>query len=171
MSRTGLLSVCLAFCSGCTGLIAGAGKDLGKVSSREEMHAVLGKPVASGVAEGKQYEEFRTRKVIAQDQTGTGEAYVIYWASTFGTIELIGVPYQLWLLGKRTLLGQTIRVTYEQDGAIGEVERDGQSVLGIFGRHRPFQEPQAGEAQAAESSAVSRGNVRSLQEAKRQDYR
>jgi YD repeat-containing protein len=129
------VSACLTFSCGCAFMIAGAGKDLGRVESKRDMHAALGEPVAKGVADGREYEEFRTRKVIAEDLTFQVEGYGMAWACTLGTIDLVCVPYQCYLLGKRTLLGQTIRVTYDQEGRIVEVERDGESMLGLWERN------------------------------------
>jgi hypothetical protein len=133
-------------------MIARAGKDLGEVKSKEEMHAVLGEPAARGVADGKQYEEFRTRKMIAEDQSFGGEGYAMLLIMTCGACDLVFVPYECCLLGKRTLLGQTIRVTYERDGGIADVERDGESVLGLRRFHRS--EEQEGEPSPPAVSAV-----------------
>jgi hypothetical protein len=96
------------------------------------MHTILGEPVASGVLDGEEYEEFRTHKVIAKDQTMKylSEGYAMLWFGTFGTFDLVCVSYELGRLGKRTLFGQTIRVTYWPGGSIAKVERDGESVLG-----------------------------------------
>jgi hypothetical protein len=136
------LSVCLTLSCGCACMIAGAGKDLGRVGSKEEMHALLGEPVARGVAGGEQYEEFRTRRVIANSQWDC-EGYCILCATTCCAPDLVCVPYQLGLLAKRTVLGQTIRVTYDPDGGVGWVERDGESVTWPF-RRRPRPESQQG---------------------------
>jgi hypothetical protein len=123
-------------------MIARAGKDLGSVETKQQMHAVLGEPAVKGVEERGPYEEFRTREVIAEDWSVKGEGYAMLLGTTCGAVELVAVPYQLYLLGKRSLLGQTVRVTYGQDGAIIGVERDGESVIGLF-RPRRHREAQA----------------------------
>jgi len=149
-----LLCIVTVFHSGCASELAGAGKDLGALTSLEEMRDGLAEYGASGVAEGKRYEEFRTRKVIAQNQDGH-EGYIIAWASTFGTIDLIAVPYQVYLIGKRSVVGQTVRVTYDEDGSIGEVERDGVSVLSMFRQARRSEEQKAREQQNAALTITS----------------
>jgi hypothetical protein len=121
------------------------------------MHALLGEPVARGVAEGVEYEEFRTRMVIAKSQW-LAEGYGMLWVTTCGAVDLIGVPYELCLLSKRTLLGQTIRVTYRQDGGIANVERDGESVLEFDGAFRaPDENHPAPDGQQGDEPIPSSG--------------
>ena len=122
-------------------MIGRAGKDLGSIETKQQMHAFLGEPVAKGVDESGPYEEFRTRKVIAESPLSYGEGYAMLLFMTCGAVDLVAVPEQLYLLGKRSLLGQTVRVTYDQQGAVIDVERDGQSVIGWLGlrRHREAQ--------------------------------
>lgn len=117
-------------------MIAGAGKDLGAVETKAEMHGVLGEPVGQGVANGEPYEEFRTRMVIADDQSESDEGYALLLFVSCGTSELVTVPYQLGLLCKRSIVGQTVRVTYDQNGRVTQVDRDGESVLGPFKKNR-----------------------------------
>jgi hypothetical protein len=117
------------------------------------MHALLGEPVARGVAGGEQYEEFRTRRVIAKDQWDC-EGYCILCAATCCAPDLVCVPYQLALLAKRAVLGQTIRVTYDPDGGVGSVQRDGESVTGPF-RRRTRPEGQRGAEPPATAGPVA----------------
>jgi YD repeat-containing protein len=125
-----------ALACGCSCMIAGAGKDLGAVDTRAEMHGVLGEPVTRGVANGEPYEEFHTRMVIRDDQSAAGEGYALLLFITCGTSELVTVPYQLGLLCKRSIAGQTVRVTYDKNGNVTQVDRDGESVLGLFKKNR-----------------------------------
>jgi YD repeat-containing protein len=122
------LAVCLPLVSGCAALIAQSGQDLSQIASKEEMRAALGQPVAKGVVDGCPYEDFRTRKVIANRLFGDGDGYVIWWVTTLGTIDLIGVPSELCGLAGRTLFGQTIRVTYDKNGNVQDVIRNGSPV-------------------------------------------
>jgi YD repeat-containing protein len=125
-----------AFACGCSCMIAGVGKDLGDVETKAEMHDALGEPVARGLANGEPYEEFRTRMVIADDQSASDEGYALLLFISCGTSELVTVPYQLGLLCKRSLAGQVVRVTYDQNGHVTQVDRDGESVLGPFKKKR-----------------------------------
>ena len=131
-----LLPFLAALACGCSCMIAGAGTDLGAVETKAEMHSVLGEPVTRGLADGQPYEEFRTRMVISDDQSSTDEGYALLLFVSCGTSELVTVPYQLGLLCKRSLVGQTVRVTYDQKGHVSQVDRDGESVLGPFKRTR-----------------------------------
>ena len=54
---------------------------------------------------------------------GTGMMFGL----TFGVSELVVFPIELYLEGKRTLLGQTIRVTFDANGQVTGRYLDGQS--------------------------------------------
>jgi len=48
---------------------------------------------------------------------------------TLGTIEVINVPHELYLMGRRTLLGQTIRVNYDASNAVRQIYLDGEPLI------------------------------------------
>ena len=111
-----LLAALASFSSGCAAFIASRGKDLTVLTTKEEVHAVLGEPAASGVDEGQVFEEFRTRQKIATFSWVFGEGYLMLMVGTGGTAELVLTPMELYRVCKGTLLGQTIRVTYDTAG-------------------------------------------------------
>ena len=108
--------------TGCAAVLAASGKDLRDLKTREDVHATFGNPVATGEMEGLQYEEFVTRKKISDSSlAGPGAmAYVI----TVGLYDLIGFPYQLYVVGRHTLLGQVLRFSYSADGKVVGVYDD-----------------------------------------------
>jgi hypothetical protein len=126
-----LLVPSLLFTSGCAGLIAQSGTDLASLNTREEFHAALGQPVTSGVADGVFFEEYHTRRKIAEPWAccGYGEGYAMMLVATFGAIDLLCVPCELYQIGRNTVLGQTIRVTYGPTGAAWELSIDGEQAL------------------------------------------
>ncbi len=112
--------------SGCASIIARTGTDLYCLKSKEEVQAKLGKPVATGMEDGEFFEEYRTRRKIAEQWPArcSGIGYAMLVTMTCGTSELISVPNELFILGRRTLLGQPIRVTYGEDGSVKYVRLD-----------------------------------------------
>jgi hypothetical protein len=124
-----LLLVAIAvLSSGCSLLIARSGKDLSAVTTKSQVRAKLGEPSASGVADGQPFEEYHTRWKISEEGTGRYMSYGMGLGMTYGTIELFAFPYELYLLGSRTLFGQTIRVTYAADGHVQGIFLDGESL-------------------------------------------
>jgi hypothetical protein len=121
---------------GCAGFIACAGKDLTCLQTRDEVHAQLGKPVVTGALwDGGSFEEYHSRRKIGEPMAPrVGPGYAMMWCATCGAIDLICVPGELFILGRHTFLGQTIRATYDSAGAVTGIALDGES-LG-FGWHR-----------------------------------
>jgi YD repeat-containing protein len=57
------------------------------------------------------------------------EAYGMGMVITCGTIELILTPCELYHVARTTLLGQTVRVTYDDAGAVTGIRLDGEPLL------------------------------------------
>jgi hypothetical protein len=128
-----LLLVSALFSSGCAMMIATTGKDLTKLKTKNDLHAWLGEPEKAGVENGQEFEEFRTRWKIADRTTRyVGPGYAMGLVITCGTCDLVLVPYELYLIGQRTVLGQTIRVTYNQKGEVTGESLDGQPFFALF---------------------------------------
>jgi hypothetical protein len=110
---------------GCAALIAQSGTDLDTLKTKEKIHALLGEPVACGVADGKAFEEYHTRRKISDHAIfRLGEGYFMAWTMTCGAIDLYCVPHELYLVGRNTLLGQKVRVTYDGSGTVTSVFLD-----------------------------------------------
>lgn len=120
------------FASGCAALIARSGTDLTCLQTKEEIHAQLGVPSTAGVEEGRYFEEYRTRRKIAQPMKYFGPGYAMGIVLTCGVSELICVPTELYLVCHRGLLGQTVRVTYDVADTVYNVELNGNSLY-LFG--------------------------------------
>jgi hypothetical protein len=123
-----VLVFCAALSNGCSMLIAQSGKDLNICATREEVRAELGEPCASGVEEGKRFEEYRSRWKISEAGSYGCLTYGMGFAMTFGASELLLFPQALYLLGKRTVLGQTVRVTYDDAGIVTGLYLDGEDL-------------------------------------------
>ena len=61
-----LLVAAASFSAGCAHMIARCGEDLTGLSTKQEVHAQLGEPAAQGVVDGEPFEEFLTRRKIAE---------------------------------------------------------------------------------------------------------
>jgi hypothetical protein len=126
--------VCLALTvvalssTGCAALIAGSGQDLADLKDRTEVHAVFGPPAAAGEDDGQPFEEYTTRRKIS-DPRSIGPGMAMVYGATFGLYDLIGVPYELYLTGRRTVQGQRLRFTFDVDGQVIAVGFDGEQVL------------------------------------------
>src|SRR5262245_37452770 len=110
-----LLLIALApIFQGCAALVARSGKDLTDLKTKEEFRAALGEPDRVEVSDGEVVaEEYRTRRKIAVPLSPAyGMALVMSW----GTSELIDFPCEVYHAGRRTILGQTIRVDYGNNG-------------------------------------------------------
>ena len=131
-----LLAALASLSSGCSCFIASRGKDVTALKTKEEVRAVFGEPTRSGVEDGLCFEEYRTRrKIVTPMWVGGGEGYVMLLVMTCYTSELGLTPIELYLMGKRTLLGQTIRVTYDATGHATGHYLDGEALWFLgFGR-------------------------------------
>jgi hypothetical protein len=105
--------------AGCSFLLATSGKDLGTLPTREEVREEFGPPVASGVEDGAHYEDFHTRRKIADWRDGTG--YAMGYAMTLGLVELYALPRQVFITSKRSVLGQDLRFYYDETGKVVQV--------------------------------------------------
>ena len=127
---TSTLKILIALLSsGCAGFISSRGEDLHVLETKERVRAVLGEPVNSGVEKGQGFEEYTTRRKIASGMGCISYNRLSYHKTvraTLGICELILVPGELCLMGKRTLLGQTIRVTYDGTDHVTEQYLDGE---------------------------------------------
>jgi hypothetical protein len=121
-----LASVSLS--SGCSVMIAGSGKDLGSLTTKAQVHTQFGEPSATGIEGGKAFEDFRTRQKVATWDQSQKEVYAMLMVMTLGTAELVFTPYEVYLLGVRTMIGQTVRVAYDANGKIADLYLDGKPI-------------------------------------------
>jgi hypothetical protein len=121
-----LLVATVTLAGGCSSMIARSGTDLFDYTTREEMRKEFGEPVKSGHEDGRAYEEFYSRRKLTDPWRvySTGMALVF----TFGLIEPIAFPYEVFRLGYTTAVGQQIRVYYEADGSVVSRHIDGEEL-------------------------------------------
>src|SRR5262249_50604053 len=114
--------------SGCSLMIAQCGKDLGQLSNRDAVHAEFGKPERTGREDGEEDEEFRYHGKVAADW-GETNSLGMGWAMSFGLIEFVAFPRELFLIGKHTIGGQDIRFYFDDAGNVTGCSADGRSKL------------------------------------------
>jgi hypothetical protein len=124
-----LCLVPVLFSGGCAGLIARSGTDPTEFKTMELVHAKFGEPFASGPESGDDgafYEEYLThRKICYTPEWFDGDGYAIFFVATLGLIDFQLVPQELYETAKRMIGGQTLRFTYNSNGKLIKVQRDG----------------------------------------------
>jgi YD repeat-containing protein len=123
-----ILAASALLSSGCSLLIARSGTDLYKLSTREQVHEKFGDPCTTGTIEGQpfegqQFETFLTRQKISEDYFVTAH-HCMEIAMTYGLLEFIAFPHELYLLGRRSLFGQNIRFTYDATGNVTSANQE-----------------------------------------------
>lgn len=117
-------------CCGCSVFIARSGFDVGTLSSREQIQEKFGSPVSTETIDGHFQETYVTRRKLSEDfrSYGMGMGVVM----TFGTGELLSFPYELYLLGRRTIFGQKLHALYDPAGRFSHiiVENNGDFLYG-----------------------------------------
>ncbi|MBV9121755.1 MAG: hypothetical protein JO112_00160 [Planctomycetes bacterium] len=118
-----LMTSTLSF-TGCSLLIARSGMDLQTLTTREEVHHKFGPPLATGTIDGHPFEDFHTRRKISEPERSAGWSMGL--AMTWGLVEFYLFPHEVYLLGRRTFLGQDIRFTYDSAGKVATVFLEGE---------------------------------------------
>ena len=107
----------------CSGLVAASGTALEGLTTREAVREAFGEPRASGECDGQRYEEFTTRRKLADVPAVMG--LLMYGVATGGLSEFVFLPAELAVTGKRTIIGQRLLFTYDEEGRVTSVTRDG----------------------------------------------
>lgn len=108
---------------GCSAYIARSGQDLGHLKTREEVREAFGTPTIKQTAEQPTFDEFHTRRKIADRDA----AYMwgIGAGVTGGLSEIIVLPAVLGQYAGRKLVGQTIRFEYDKFDHVSQVYLNG----------------------------------------------
>jgi hypothetical protein len=133
-----ILTTTSLFSSGCAALIARSGQDLWDLKTRTEVEAVLGNPTGKGEIDGITYEEYTTRRKIAEPP---GPGYAMAYTMTLGLGDLVFVPYELLLIGRRTIVGQEFHVAFDAEGNVVSLRRGKQPL----GSPRPIETSEEGK--------------------------
>lgn len=112
--------------TGCSSLVAMSGKDVSALASMDQVHKEFGKPAVTGMADGRDYEEFTTHNKMADPQ----RAGVLIMGDLMSCClyELYFFPYEMALLGKTVVSGDTLRVCYDPQGNVTDVFLDGEQI-------------------------------------------
>jgi hypothetical protein len=136
-----LLIAALPLMSGCAHMIAESGLELHDLPNKEAVREMVGEPNATGTEGGQRFEEYRTRRKLAEPTPARcwGEGYAMLTVMTVGLCECIAVPNELFILGRRTAFGQPIRVIYDEKGSVSSVLFDEPGVLepSYWSKHDP----------------------------------
>jgi hypothetical protein len=106
----------VALSAGCSAMIVCSGQDLSELTTREQVHAVMGEPVAAGTSDGQCHEDFRSHRKIAEPWQGEGLVMVDY--GTLGLAELVMFPAAVLRVGYTSVVGQDVRFQYDAAGKV-----------------------------------------------------
>jgi hypothetical protein len=109
--------------TGCSVFVARSGQELGPLNTQDAVHAEFGPPAAVRIEDGQPVEEFFTRRKYSSTPVG-GLMYGMAVAVTFGLVEFAAFPVELVRNAKRLVFGQTVRVTYHDDGSVYRIWLD-----------------------------------------------
>jgi hypothetical protein len=109
--------------TGCSIYLAQAGKELTPIRTRKDAHAEFGPPITQGVEDGLQFEEFRTRRKVAEKFRGSTHSMAL--GMTLFLYEFYLFPRELYFLAKCGLAGQTVRMIYNPDRTVRGFSVDG----------------------------------------------
>jgi hypothetical protein len=121
---------------GCVSYIAQSGKDLGSLSTREEVRNEFGTPTSSSISTDSfdaPYDEFVTRrKIVDPDPVNGMPAGLSLWLS-----EVAEFPGELLRNERRVVFGQTLRFEYDNEGNVRSASCEKRSYLDLY----PVQKP------------------------------
>jgi hypothetical protein len=123
----GALAALALFNSGCSSVVAYTGQDLSPLVTRAHVHQEFGEPTDSGETDGAFYEEFQTRRKIREEERSVG--LNMGSSMTFGLIEFVSLPAELYRDGERILRSETLRFEYDQSGNVMKVYLNGMYLL------------------------------------------
>jgi hypothetical protein len=119
-----LLAALLIPTCGCSTLIAKSGKNIDAIATREDAREKLGTPDSSSENGDLTIDTYQTRQKISEWRRGGGEG--TYFAMSFGLTEFAAFPTEVYILGRRTVLGQELSFHYDATGKVVEVYLDGE---------------------------------------------
>ncbi len=112
-----ILIGCLPIFCGCSALISLQGLDVESLASRDQVHRELGSPKKLETVNNSIVEHFQTRRKLSEPHRGVA----LLFGTSCGVFETWSFPYELYLLSRRTILGQAIHVSYDPDGKVNRL--------------------------------------------------
>lgn len=135
--------------TGCSGLVAGSGKNLEDIRTRDEAHAAFAHQLSSSYGDPDPAgacrhvsDTFRTRRKIAERDKLMSIAMLD--GPTLGLAEFYLFPRELFIAGRRSVLGQTIEVEYDPAGRVVGIKRDGVYAFGCWPKRHKSDPPVGG---------------------------
>lgn len=101
--------------TGCSLILSDIGPSFSEFDTREKAHKEFGQPVTMGYENGKPFEVFHTRRKF---KDGAGLEDLAKFYCTFGLNEVYLFPVALFRLTRTAVVGQTLRLTYDEEGSV-----------------------------------------------------
>jgi hypothetical protein len=140
-----LVVATLLVSTGCSWLVANSGQQLGELKTREQVHAAFGPPATAGHCDQRTYEEFHTRRKIAEPWKGMGLG--MGWCLTFGLGEAYFFPHETVVAARRSIVGQRLVFYYDEAGKVQQASHDGDPIPWIIpSQHSQSEPPPEGES-------------------------
>jgi YD repeat-containing protein len=121
-----IIALLLPSC-GCSALIADGGKDLSPIKTREQIRTEFGNPDESGQTTEEAFDTYHTRRKVSEQirswQVGMGVVM------TYGLAEVLLFPNEVYLLTRRTALGQELKFFYDSSGRVIRIHLDGEDTV------------------------------------------
>ena len=117
--------------TGCSALVAGSGKNLDALDTKEQVRKAFGTPVTSG-EEDQAYDEFRTHRKLSE--SWKGEYLLIPCVVTCGLSEIVFLPRELYIAARQMVVGQSLRFDYDAGGTVTAVFLNGESPFSLRNR-------------------------------------
>ncbi len=136
--------------TGCGALVKVSGTDVNDFTTRTAVQKEFGKPSATGVEEGRPYEEYVTHLKLAEP--GSAEGLTILDASTFFLAEFVLFPTELYRAADHIYNGQTLHVLYDDKGNVINMRTDGSAI------YHPHFDPLAAPSDIQTDRALGSGN-------------
>ena len=102
--------------TGCSGFVAARGVELGDLETRKQVRGVFGTPTTSGDDGDTSYDEYFTRRKLAERWKGTG--ICMGFVMTLGLSEFYLFPRELICAARQRIEGNTVRFVYDADGNV-----------------------------------------------------
>lgn len=118
-----LLLAALAGAPGCSWLVIYSGEDPVKATTRDEARRAFGRPDASGVADGRPYDDFRSHRKI--EESMREQDLSIEMLVTLGLSEVWNFPKELARAAWLCVKGHRIRYEYDAGGRVTSIYLNG----------------------------------------------
>ena len=126
--RTACLLVAAAagLSGGCSHYIACAGTDVIALETQSQVRERLGRPDDSLQGATGWFDEYHTRRKVSEAGSSRVTSMGMGIAMTFGFVEFLAFPAEVYLLVRRTLGGQSLRFNYDSAGRVTGIFLDGE---------------------------------------------